>query len=465
MIDSAFQEQLMAALKDAVGHFNNGMDPTDAVVKTAQDCGFNIDQAQRLAEIFNTAKSIHHFHKHANQDTKAQKFELVDSDAVVVRLFNKPAIKSAENIIGYTYEAPPSDRFATPDFVLPPVRKAAKFTDTNIDTQTCRANKQYRSYVMAVKQAEENSESCRIKAGMLLNELAAMMKRGGVDECKDRFARLYVSVGQGEYKDTWNKFADLIPSYARFDAKYLSKYGELVDARDLSTLADILKRAHSLFMSADDICRRTSAIKSAAEEFKGEFDGLVRRYVGAVEEPDISDFFVHKEGASDDQGDDQKPKKYRSKQGAGGQGAKKDRGGNTILGTIAGGVGNSIGDEAKRTANELLIGNILTDNKRISERMRNLHRTAILQDLIVNDPVIGEVDPKITAQAYTTIMQTAPEVSTNKEVVRSILRQSVHSLAVSPFDAGSWASLEKTTKEIAGTLPPVKQIRTDLNKR
>ena len=95
--------------------------------------------------------------------------------------------------------------------------------------------------------------------------------------------------------------------------------------------------------------------------------------------------------------------------------------------------------------------------------MRNLHRTAILQDLIVNDPVIGEVDPKITAQAYTTIMQTAPEVSTNKEVVRSILRQSVHSLAVSPFDAGSWASLEKTTKEIAGTLPPVKQIRTDLN--
>ena len=36
MIDSIFQDKLMGALKDAVSSYNNGVTPTNAVIKSAQ---------------------------------------------------------------------------------------------------------------------------------------------------------------------------------------------------------------------------------------------------------------------------------------------------------------------------------------------------------------------------------------------------------------------------------------------
>ena len=78
----------------------------------------------------------------------------------------------------------------------------------------------------------------------------------------------------------------------------------------------------------------------------------------------------------------------------------------------------------------------------IADHINNLRRSSILQDLYDNDPILSEANPKELMNAYSTIVQTSPEVSLNKEVVRAILRQSVNSMAVSPFDAKQWADLE-----------------------
>ena len=37
-----------------------------------------------------------------------------------------------------------------------------------------------------------------------------------------------------------------------------------------------------------------------------------------------------------------------------------------------------------------------------------------------------------------------------KEVVRAVLRQAVHSLAIGPYDAQSWTDLEKNIRAISG---------------
>ena len=54
-------------------------------------------------------------------------------------------------------------------------------------------------------------------------------------------------------------------------------------------------------------------------------------------------------------------------------------------------------------------------------------RTAILQQLRREDPVLQEADDKVLMEAYHTMTRFAPVLSTDKNAVRSFLRQAVMS--------------------------------------
>ena len=84
----------------------------------------------------------------------------------------------------------------------------------------------------------------------------------------------------------------------------------------------------------------------------------------------------------------------------------------------------------------------------MTERLKNTQRQILLQDLMVNDPMISEAAPDQVAQTYEAVMQMAPEVTTNKEVMRAILRQAIHSVAISPYDAKDWLELEKVIQDV-----------------
>ena len=60
----SFKDDLGEALQKAVSYYNEGSSPSEAVVKSAMDMGFNLDQTDRLVEKFNTARTIHHFETH-----------------------------------------------------------------------------------------------------------------------------------------------------------------------------------------------------------------------------------------------------------------------------------------------------------------------------------------------------------------------------------------------------------------
>jgi hypothetical protein len=89
-------------------------------------------------------------------------------------------------------------------------------------------------------------------------------------------------------------------------------------------------------------------------------------------------------------------------------------------------------------------------NVQLSERLKNVQRQLILEDLMTNDPVLSEENPETVSQAYSAVLNMAPELSANKEIVRAILRQAVHSVAISPFEAETWTKLEQNIRNIAG---------------
>jgi hypothetical protein len=77
-------------------------------------------------------------------------------------------------------------------------------------------------------------------------------------------------------------------------------------------------------------------------------------------------------------------------------------------------------------------GNDVEDEQRLTGTLRNMQRKLIIEDLVVNDPVLSNGDPQVVITAYQTLVNVAPEVSLNKEIVRSMLRTSINTAALIP---------------------------------
>lgn len=80
--------------------------------------------------------------------------------------------------------------------------------------------------------------------------------------------------------------------------------------------------------------------------------------------------------------------------------------------------------------------------KKLTEVYENTQRQIILQKLISQDPVLSKEDPDAVAQAYQALMQISPRVSLNENLARSILRAMAAQQALGPFEAEQITRLE-----------------------
>ena len=61
-------------------------------------------------------------------------------------------------------------------------------------------------------------------------------------------------------------------------------------------------------------------------------------------------------------------------------------------------------------------------NKVINKISNDFKRRALLEDLILNDPILKQEDPNRVKEYYATIYMAAPDISADKTVVRELLR-------------------------------------------
>jgi hypothetical protein len=76
-------------------------------------------------------------------------------------------------------------------------------------------------------------------------------------------------------------------------------------------------------------------------------------------------------------------------------------------------------------------------------RKLNARRGVIVSDLMTNDPIIRDANPKTIIEAYKTMVMSAPRVSLDKAQVRSFLRAAASSEAISPNDAKVITDVDK----------------------
>lgn len=89
----------------------------------------------------------------------------------------------------------------------------------------------------------------------------------------------------------------------------------------------------------------------------------------------------------------------------------------------------------------------LTDPAHEAE-LRNIRSQAMLQDMMVNDPVIAGYDPNEALTAYNDIVSAAPRAADQRVIMQSMLRKRLEQGALDSFDVDQMLGMEEKQKKI-----------------
>ena len=453
-----FREELMSALKQAVTHYNGGMDDNGAVVKAASDNDFNTDQTQRLLEVYNTTKTICFF---KTADDRTVSFSTADPEKVATSLFSPEALKrekaeskgTKQAVFDYSeYEQPEHDYTTEESMNITPI-KSAEYFDQDMDTLARRANTQIRTMRKTAENCQSTADMCTVKYQDILTKIARSMQQNYHAPNKFEDGLQFFKIAHGEQAQA--VIGDLLGFLPKnYQEKKASTH--MLSTYDTEHASDT-----SLFKQAVDYKLDYAELKACelqftemAKEAEAEFKEACGETPPAEQEPDFFAVGLQEKlakstykgtsaySALTDAANPLNPGEPTEKTTTNEINPVGD-----IFGMAVKGVG-----EGTRKSLESGVAKVLTapkkrESQRIGDRMRNLQRQLIMEDLISNDPVLQGVDANQITNGYQTILQLAPEVSLNKEVVRSILRASTNAEATSPFDAKLMAELETQIKK------------------
>lgn len=450
----SFKEKLRdEILPKAVEYYNSGVGMNESVVKTAEDFNLNLEQVDRLVETMNTARTIAHYEK--NAEDRTQNFEIADKDAVRRLLVSEPAEKkaSAGDQAWYDYsfyDSEETDRRSaysgTPELV-----KAAEAIEDRNGVKAL-SERQVVSEVVAYadrleglrKFASSRADMAESDIATNISKIASMLSRGYDSDA--RYAMFKTSLSLA-------KKASIIPSIEAEIPDYVVKAAEphMKALRRMNVVDDSSVEAEvKMACDALDDMEIAAKLRKEAERYAKEEAGLRKKIAeyGELVGGKV-DFFGVKSAAPAGVADGKKDD-------------KKDAGKKKQDPWFGKAVSNMVPDAPSGVKNmyEYLQGGALDPKKlddllnppkqkstELKEYVNNMRRSDIITELYNEDPILSEADPDAVSKAYATLVQSAPEASLNKEVVRAILRQSVNSVAVSPFDVKQWADLDKTTLE------------------
>ena len=424
------KEKLRKALEDAVGYYNNGMSADDAIVKSASDHDLTVDQTDRVVESFNTAKTINYYDKNASDRTG--KFDLASKKNVTLALFGKSAgtaCGSEKKASAEVHDIDPlSAAFysGAPDRTLNRKNLFAEKRAALLDALASHFEEKWShgysdrtiqdmasdSYAV-IKSAEADIESA---IGTIDNYLVDATDRivGGISKVayddsttpEDRANLFKVACPHKIVVDTVSRFSPLLKAatggeYARMNVV------------DTAPVDDLLKEA-------DDIMAAVAQKKEYRKK-QAEFHAKAERLKEAMlRDPSLSGMVPKAPGPE---------------------------------AMIHAPVHKEASGDVSSSINSLLEAVPDKDSyKKINEQVRDDARGAILADLLSADPILQDADPRQVASIYKSLVATSPRVSLNKEIVRSVLRSAVNSVAISPADSKVLTDVDKGVQVAFGGL-------------
>ena len=478
---------IKTALNDAVQKVNEGMSPTDALKKVANDLDLNPNYIQRTGEALNVALHYKHF---KTASDRSSEFEIADIPAAIQEVFTVNEKTAAEYVSESFVGGDSNDTVFNYNRILSnPLYKRAFMeiigsTETH-DSYSTTFNTVYEksaNYVQKLSKQAEEAQVVKIAAELDMNiQFSSLsdefLKDAGHRTSFEEFeSQVFAKHGENSlpYLDLLHKTACSKeergvhdPRYIMFEqCKEAALFDELLKSAEAfietqKTAAEIaeslafessyLKDAHKL-MGKQAVAECPECGCQIGKPKKGctcSHDGEKK----AEKEDDESDYNEEQEDA------DPVLERIKKKVSAKNEVIEEDPVLKEALEKEAffGMIGNLVGasnmmhglvnDPAHKsvsTGMESLFAIKSHNSASIKPNLTldNMERKLLLQELMITDPILSKVNPSKVARAFEQLLRLSPEISKEKEVVRAELRAMVTTQALSKFDADLMTKLD-----------------------
>lgn len=453
------KEKLKKALANAVEYYNSGIGANAAIAKTASAYDFNQDQTDRLCELFNTAAALNQ-EKSASDPTGA--CELADKTEVAKMLVSDGdmAKKASVGIEGANakyvafYASNPVRSNATMDAMLSGVDALVKAAASKIDLPPELDVSQKSVYKMlcdnidmlksASAAADDIVRQTQLEVDRLAVKIAKAIEHPFADpELADLFKVAC------EHKEAVRIVSDYSTKVAE------SKGGRFAGLAvyDASKVDELIKIAAEL----EVLLSQTKEFEEKRAYYLGKAEDAeksVRNILGISTEEktaSVADFFEPRAGLSrkSDDADKADGGQLQDSSVKIAELLRKSGVNSDEVEKLAGEIEKSAAPAMPKPILTMSAGDIfgaMSSKDSVpgwTQKVLNEYRRMLLDDLLANDPIIRDADPNSVMEIYKSMVMSAPRLSLDPTAVRSVLRQGINSVAISPNDLKTLTDVDK----------------------
>lgn len=419
------EAKLMSAVEKTANYVADGLDPNDAIVKAAQDCGISQGAIQLVVHAYNTGRTTKQRLQGQDALEKSAEFALADTDVVLEKLYPQTVKTAAARQLATAVDP---GYFCSPRAVLgrrdaPVMIKVAAATPaTSLPVEPLAAVKKANASVVQLRRDLEQQRgqlsATRDKFAAAVDALTDYFRRPNAVPLRQVHETAALLYGQPA-TDLLSHIANGRPGF--------DKLANVHPRRDDdATQAPYTYLGQALAL-ATDVANQRTAFEKQAQAVEQQAEVLLRPFVQpSLASPSILDPVT----CSPD----------GEKQAGLGSGLLGVAGTMSLLNDVTGDIAKGVtprdsGDMAKsQLAN-------LTDPEH-EAKLRSLDTQSNLTDLITRDDVLKGYHPEEISEAFNDIVQLSPRIADQKLLLQAALRKRLQQGSLDQFELDQMLGME-----------------------
>ena len=400
------------ALDSTIQLINKGEKASAALEKVAREMDLNPNYIQRTGEALNVALHYDHIKKAADKSTD---FDVADIPGVTKTIFGDKEKTLAQKQAEWFPKV--TENIDYNKFLTNPLFKKAqaeiKATDAKNEGYDITFKGQYKKaadYINRLDRELDELKTEKVATDIHVESSFFDLVNGFKKEASARIpfhefeSQVYATYGERSvpYLDLIYKSAAITEARGAHDDKYIN----FSPARETKVFGSMLKAAQDKITKKAELAEAESYVNSQKQEFRTSGYRL-NPLAQAFEKAACEDLAVELDAAVE----------VIEKQAG-----DSPIGRSAIVDLISKFHDTMTGKDAVKP---------VFPNSKVDDR----ERVAILQELIMTDPILVKQDPRKIIQAYQQLIRLAPHISKEKEVVRAKLREMMAGQALHPTDA------------------------------
>jgi hypothetical protein len=444
------EQTLITAIERAATLVNEGATPNDAIVKSAAAANVPAGHINLMVHAYNTGRTTKQREQGDDATEKAADFQLADADTVLEALYPKQVKTSSEllseSIVSTEYAVSPAGFLARRNAALEKTAAAQYQLPAKTFVPPPRDEKfaAERAYSQKVSEKRAAEETRRIstmayqKAADAMDTLHDYFRKPGHMSFGDALREVDLRLG-AEGVAVLNKLAAVYPHLEKQAATGETHLGLTGPYSLVTSVLDAVD-AYNVAKSNLDTVKQAAAISKKEEP---------TFITGSILYNPLEEPLTLKAAAIDGKKKDSAPTPTFN-----------------AFGSTMAGLGKLMGGGEPETATDPMqlkqkaYASIAGPDH--ENRLQQIKSRGVLNDLILNDPVISGYEPHEVASAYNQLAELAPNFTGSSAAMQALLRKRLESGGLADFDVKQLVELEKLRAESAKSTLEAQQKAREL---